>query len=214
MRQPFNSSIQVATYDPTIETLTATAGSQDVRFGGDSEYTASGRSYSQQGSATPMGIQRTVENVPVSTPGPVQASSSRSEPAEDLSSFPLQIREALEISAQIGAREPNSPEGTAVYELVHNIWVKEKKETGSERKVGIFRNRHTANLEAAKLFLHKFYVQVVERQEEYRTYMEEAGIMTLEMDLDSGERRMMCVYVRRKSSPSLGIDPQVAPLQP
>lgn len=127
------------------------------------------------------------------------------DPSADLSTFPAQIAQTLRYSAQLSlstACASASADGPQ-YELVEEDYVPRQQTPVSEKINGPFVSRHTANVEAAKMFVHRFWVEVMDRGERYRVHIGEAGILTLGISYEDGRGKRMetSVFVRRKGSP-------------
>ncbi|KAF1973962.1 hypothetical protein BU23DRAFT_567759 [Bimuria novae-zelandiae CBS 107.79] len=116
---------------------------------------------------------------------------------EDPNEYPAKMRRALEESAALSVGQPGQS-GAVDYELVQEYSYIDKKYPG--QVVGEFNDRHTANKEAAKLFLDLFWGQITKDRLDYVVHIGEAGILTLEIHTwDSrGDRRVASVYVQRK----------------
>lgn len=117
---------------------------------------------------------------------------------EHLSGIPFYIRQVLEMCTHYDPPEFNRSGGTVEYELV-------LQQTYIDRSLpldvlGVFRDRHTANLEAAKDFVHRFWRQIMVDEQEYGCIVGESGMLRLEINTSdpSDTRGMVSVFVRMK----------------
>ena len=134
----------------------------------------------------------------------VRHESAVASASEDLSGYPLKLREALEGSAWISFNAASSSSFSGEYEIVEVITHIDKN--FPEKVMGMFRDRHTANIEAVKIFQHRFWDQVMDDKQEYAVHWGEAGILTMEIFTDGpkGDKILTSVFVRRKGGPGRG----------
>jgi hypothetical protein len=73
--------------------------------------------------------------------------------------------------------------------------------TGSRVVVREFRGRHTANIEAAKIFMHRFWRQVMEEKHEYRVDLGEYGLIKMDIALEDADDGLVsaCVGVCKRT---------------
>ena len=78
-----------------------------------------------------------------------------------------------------------------------------RPEPVSAKVNGPFMSRHTANFEAAKMFTHRFWEQVMVKGQVFEAHIGEAGILTMVIRYEDGRGRKgeTSVFVRRKGWP-------------
>ncbi|KAF2440915.1 hypothetical protein P171DRAFT_488499 [Karstenula rhodostoma CBS 690.94] len=139
--------------------------------------------------------------------------SSFPTPTEDLSTFPPLIAEKLQYSAELSLSTACVSYDGPQYDLVQEDWLLHKQARESQQIMASFRSRHTANIEAAKIFVHRFWAQVMQRKQHYEAHIGVAGILTLNIYWQDKEKRRMftSVFVRRKGSPGRSVEGVVPP---
>lgn len=123
--------------------------------------------------------------------------------SEDLSTLPALIAAKLHYSTQLSLSTACVSASSPQYELVQEEYVPGQMAAVATEVKGEFRSRHTANCEAAKMFVHRFWKQVVAEKRAYEVYLEEAGILTLTIKCRDaqGQMRANSVFVQRKGGP-------------
>ncbi|KAL5401577.1 hypothetical protein PMIN03_011385, partial [Paraphaeosphaeria minitans] len=125
---------------------------------------------------------------------------------EDFSTLPVSIAQKLQYSAQLSLSTACASTSGPQYELVEEDYVPSQAAPVSEKTSGPFMSRHTANFEAAKMFTHRFWEQVMVRGQAFEVHIGEAGILTMSIRYRDGRggKRETSVFVRKGSPGQLG----------
>jgi hypothetical protein len=128
--------------------------------------------------------------------------------ADDLSTYPPKIAQALETSREISMSTPCMSTNGPQYQLVQQDWLVEPNILQKEQVMGVFASRHTANREAANVFVHRFWNEVMMAPKQYYKVLgDEAGILTLRIYTGpQGKRKWTCVFVRNKGMKQMGVE--------
>ncbi|OAG00639.1 uncharacterized protein CC84DRAFT_1180627 [Paraphaeosphaeria sporulosa] len=122
---------------------------------------------------------------------------------EDLSTLPAIVAQKLQYSAQLSLSTACASSSGPQYELVEEDYMPGRPEPVSAKVNGPFMSRHTANFEAAKMFTHRFWEQVMVKGQVFEAHIGEAGILTMVIRYEDGRGRKgeTSVFVRRKGWP-------------
>lgn len=119
--------------------------------------------------------------------------------SEDLSGYPPKMREFLRTSVR-GVDQATEYLSTADRYQIYEERAYANK-TGSRVVVSELRSRHTANIEAVKMFMHRFWRQVMEENHEYRVDLGEYGLIKMDIALEDADDGLVsaCVGVCKRT---------------
>ena len=149
----------------------------------------SGRGRKGKGPATSPGANQLPLPLTLHAPTPQKSGIpdllSDDSMTEELSGYPRTIREVLKTSIRMSNQETDYSSPGDTFEMCEDCFYTDK--LVPRRVVGVFRDRHTANIEAAKHFVHRFWEQVMEKRMGYHVCMGDYGLMRMDIALDGEE---------------------------